>query len=158
MATSTIDEMQQYFEGSHLAAAAYATMLSPDMSHERLIAALAGSEEQNIKGIGFTLSQAESFAAHYEVLAPTFEGPMGSQANLFRDRVTGEEKFTIAGTQPFADPILDIVIADAQIALGQVPKEQMLEIINYYQRAVTPAGQSAPQAKLVYEDDYRGVV
>ncbi len=146
MAYSSNAILQQQFEGTRLAAAAYAardikTLLATNPSQHELTAGLHSALVKN----GFSIEQANSFVEKYTPAAALDQD--GAGAVLFRVNGTNEVATAVRGTeyQTFEQRTNDLVLADGTIAQNQLPVYQTTLIANFVLRETTPAGQPVPQ-------------
>lgn len=141
-------QIQQQFEGTRLAAAAYAAqdikaLLSTNPSQHELTAGLHGALVKQ----GFSVEQANSFVQRYTPAAALDED--GAGAILFRVNGTSEVATAVRGTNPASESWFRIegadALADSTITLGELPVYQTTLIANFVLRETTPAGQPVPQ-------------
>jgi hypothetical protein len=146
------NQFQQQFEGTRLAAAAYAAqdiknLLASNPTQHQLTAGLHGALVQQ----GFSIEQANNFVQKYSPVAALDQD--GAGAVLFRVNGTNEIATAIRGTNPtdrgLTGQLIGVegadLIADATIAQGQLPIYQTTLIANFVLRETTPAGQPVPQ-------------
>ena len=106
----------------------------PGMSEAQARAFIGVDENDNqIAGKGFEIID------HY---VPTAIDSSGFSATVFRNRETGENHFAISGTDPTS--IADIANAINAISTGG-GDGQIIGMLNYYIRLITPAGEAAVQ-------------
>ena len=146
MTELTKSKLQQQYEGSRLAVAAYGAeqfkaLLATNPNGSALI---AGTESILVQQ-GFTATQANSFVAKYTPVAALDQD--GAGAVLFRVNGTNQIATTIRGTEAaFSERGLnDLVLADGTIAQNQLPTYQTTLIANFVLRETTPVGQPVPQ-------------
>ena len=139
-------QLQQQYEGSRLAVAAYGAeqfkaLLATNPSSSALI---TGAESILVQQ-GFTKAQANSFVAKYTPVAALDQD--GAGAVLFRVNGTNQIAIAVRGTeyQTAAQIANDLVLADGTIAQNQLPTYQTTLIANFVLRETTPADQSVPQ-------------
>jgi hypothetical protein len=144
MTTLTPTQLQQQFEGSRLAVAAYAaadikTLLNTNPSTHQLSAGLHNALLKQ----GFSIEQANNFVQKYSPVAALDQD--GAGAVLFRVNGTDQVATAVRGTDWKENFRNDVVFADATIAQGQLPVYQTTLIANFVLRETTPAGQPVPQ-------------
>ena len=144
MATAQINDM---YEKATLAMAAYAD----------------GKTKQDLKDIGFSDEQADQFLDKYEYLdksADTLTGFSGTFYEIKTGENIGDIVFVLRGTEPPGN-ILDIdswieffqdLNADANLAIGGVAVTQVMEMVNYYLRAIMPADSDVNQYTIDFID------
>jgi len=135
-------QLQQQFEGTRLAVAAYAaadikTLLSTNPSTHELS---AGVHNTLLKQ-GFSIEQAISFVQKYSPVAALDQD--GAGAVLFRVNGTDQVAIAVRDTNP-ENPRPDL-IADGSIAQNQLPIHQTVLIANFVLQETTPAGEVVPQ-------------
>lgn len=130
--------LRQYFEFSQLAQAAYAYF--DRFLHREDALKDADSGE-------FAISQANSFlsANGYEILHHSPNDGFGFSASVFKSKRTNEITITFRGTEflPNLDP--QDIASDADILTIGYARQQIISAYNYYQRLITPVGQTAQQ-------------
>lgn len=146
MTDLTSPQLQQQYEGTRLAAAAYgaapikallATIPSPE--------ALATGVSKILAGQGFTAAQANSFVSIYTPVAALDQD--GEGAVLFRVNGTDQIATAVRGTDKSTldNAFNDITLADTAFALNHLPTYQTTLIANFVLSETRPAGQSVPQ-------------
>ncbi|WP_051941049.1 hypothetical protein [Stenoxybacter acetivorans] len=106
----------------------------------------------------FAEKQAENFVKNYEVISHQPNQTSGFSATIFRDKESGENIFSIRGTEPniswknwinkdepVFDPDIQADIGD--IGFNGIALEQAVDMFNYYQRVTAVKGQKILQLK-----------
>lgn len=136
--------IQNLFQQAQLAEAAYADFLKPDTT-----------TEQALQAEGMSATQAADFATHWEVVHHLPNTDSGFSGTLFRRRdndpvsglKAGDLVFALRGTEQVG---LDLFQADFnELVKNGLAFRQIIDMYNYWQRLITPAGESARQAMLV---------
>ena len=127
------------YQGARLAEAAYA-----DIPQSARGNATALRDALVNGAAGFSVAQAEQFAEAYDFV-DQYNDLSGMSATVFRDKQSGQYIVSARGTELPGDLIRDVLMADVEIALTGVDKEQAYALWNYFQRLITPAGQAALQ-------------
>ena len=103
-----------------------------------------------------TTTQANYLAANFEVIS-SIESPktqgMGFDAMVWRGRAgtdyAGQVYISTRGTQGLTD-----ISDDIELALSGVPTSQIVNMVNWWQRIKTPAGQQAQQIQYMPQSGY----
>ena len=133
------------YESSLFAHAIYADFNGHYNTRSEVKAGLK-SLDDNVDEPRFSDSQAEYFFDNYEILHQYIDHGTGFQAGFIKNRNTGEITFAIAGTHFSTDPINDVIIADVEgIFAHGVAYEQIVSMLNYYLRAISPIGATVAQ-------------
>jgi hypothetical protein len=135
--------MQSYFGYSLLAQAAYATFdlnaLNADGSIDEnsVSTSLQDADRGN-----FTPTQADMLSSRYKVWHQFIDAGSGFGATLFQEK-TGSQQYVLAfrGTEgnPFAFDLNDI-LADLEAGIAGVAEQQVVSMVNYYNRLTAPVG------------------
>lgn len=146
MTDLTKSQLQQQYEGTRLAVAAYGAadikaLLATYPSPHQLTAGL----HNVLTAQGFTIDQANSFVQKYTPVAALDQD--GAGAVLFRVNGTDQIATAVRGTDTTTDANKrnDLYLADSAIALNHLPTYQTTLIANFVLRETTPAGQSVAQ-------------
>ncbi len=103
----------------------------------------------------FSLTQATDFATHWEIVDHLPNTVSGFSGTVFRRRdsdpvtglVAGDLVFALRGTEQVG---LDLFQADFnELVNNGLAFRQIIDMYNYWQRLITPAGQLARQAELI---------
>lgn len=96
-------------------------------------------------------TQATDLLAHWDVVDHVPDLNSGFSATIFRSRTDpGHYTLAVRGSR---EPLQDFVMADATlIAKDGVAVLQLVDLYNFWQRAMTPVGQSYSAARLVASD------
>lgn len=139
------DQVHNSYQSALLAYAAYVTTYDPSREYaaDELSSLLQSPADLEVP---FSEESADSFAARYEFIHHKPNDETGFSATVFRDRQTGQYVFALRGT----DALLD-VSSYLDIA-GGAAGYQIISMLNYYQRLVTPADQQAVQVE-IYSDN-----
>ncbi|MBT3029756.1 MAG: hypothetical protein KME36_01440 [Candidatus Thiodiazotropha sp. (ex Lucina pensylvanica)] len=107
---------------------------------------------ENNEDKGFSLTQAADFVTHWRVAHHLPNTSTGFSATIFESLDNpGEYVFAMRGTEPTAQWGTDITLTDiADIGADGIALYQAVDLVNYYQKLITPAGGLAPQYE-VYE-------
>jgi hypothetical protein len=143
--TNSIAQLQQQYEGSRLAAAAYgAEQFKALLATSPSSGALTAGVESILVQQGFSPAQASSFVEKYTPVAALDQD--GAGAVLFRVNGTDSIATAVRGTDtPNTENRRSDLIADGTIAQNQLPVYQTTLIANFVLRETTPAGQPVPQ-------------
>ena len=134
--------INSYFENSQLAYAAYAK-LDVGMTPETYLDRLGASN------VNMSETQATQFTSRYEVIHQQPNTDTGFSATLFWDWDKAQYAFAIRGTE-LGDFTQDVLLTDlADIGGKGIAARQGVDLFNYYQRLITPAGDDALQLELV---------
>ena len=144
MTDASNPKLQQQYDGTRLAAAAYGAeqfkvLLATNPSPGGLIAGVESILVQQ----GFSPAQASIFVAKYTPVAALDQD--GAGAVLFKVNGTNEIATAVRGTEKENNFLSDVVHADGTIAQNQLPVYQTTLIANFVLRETTPAGQPVPQ-------------
>ena len=146
MTNIATSKVQQQYEGTRLAAAAYgAEQFKALLATNSNSGALTAGVESILVQQGFSPAQASSFVAKYTPVAALDQD--GAGAVLFRVNGTDSIATAVRGTDrsTVERGVNDIVLADGTIAQNQLPVYQTTLIANFVLRETTPAGQPVPQ-------------
>ncbi len=142
MTELTKAQLQQQYEGTRLAVAAYgAADIKALLASNPNVQALSAGLNAALVKQGFSAEQADSFIAKYTPVAALDQD--GAGAVLFRVNGTNQIATAVRGTSP--DNRFPDLIADGTIAQNQLPTYQTTLIANFVLRETTPTGQSVPQ-------------
>ena len=144
MTDLTKSQLQQQYEGTRLAAAAYGAadikaLLATHPSPHQLTASL----HNVLMDQGFTIDQANSFVQKYTPVAALDQD--GAGAVLFRVNGTDQIATAVRGTDWKENFTNDLALADSAISLNHLPTYQTTLIANFVLRDTTPAGQPVAQ-------------
>ena len=144
MANPTSAQLQQRFETSRLALAAYgAEQVKGLLATNPSAHVLAANFVNILLDQGFTPEQANSFVSKYTPVAALDQE--GAGAILFRDTASGEVAVAVRGTDWEHNFMNDLVLADSTIALNHLPVYQTTLIANFVLRETAPEGSTVKQ-------------
>ncbi|MEW8050970.1 MAG: hypothetical protein AB2792_10840 [Candidatus Thiodiazotropha sp.] len=139
------------YEYALLSEASYAD-LERIRDAEDLKTALINIGGENNEDKGFSPTQAEDFVTHWRLAHHLPNTSTGFSATIFESLDNpGNYVFAMRGTEPTAQWGTDITLTDiADIGADGIALYQAVDLVNYYQQLITPAGELAPQYE-VYE-------
>ncbi|MBW9275687.1 MAG: hypothetical protein K1563_18575, partial [Candidatus Thiodiazotropha sp. (ex. Lucinisca nassula)] len=145
-------EISNSYHKATISEASYANLSEARLSDGSYDIDLVKTALINMRGGGFSQTQAEDFVTHWRVVHHLPNTSTGLSATIFESLDNpGDYVFAMRGTEPTAQWGTDITLTDiADIGADGIALYQAVDLVNYYQQLTTPAGELAPQYE-VYE-------